>query len=94
MSKHHAHIFSTLESVLTYYVEPWKEDGDDLMAKEADKFARKVWKAHVQKHGNVPLIQKCAVCSGEEAKLDIKYGRFNPKRPSKRLRDEVKNKIG
>ena len=53
-----------------------------------ERHARKVWKLHVEKHGNVPLILKCPVCSGEEQKMDIKLGKYRPKRPSKRFRDE------
>jgi hypothetical protein len=90
---HHTHVFTTLEAFVSHYADPWREGGDEEMAKEADKFARKIWKRHVQKHGNVPLIRKCAVCSGEERRLDIKHGAFNPKRPSKRLRDEIKGEI-
>ncbi len=45
--------------------------------------------AHIEKHGNVPLILKCTVCSGKERALDIKHGAYTPKRPSKRLRDEL-----
>jgi hypothetical protein len=53
-----------------------------------ERYARRVWKIHTEKNGNVPMIVKCAICSGEEQKIDIKLGRYRPKRPSKRLRDE------
>jgi hypothetical protein len=63
----------------------YEEFAEDCVS---EKYARKVWKAHIAKHGNVPMIVKCAICSGKEQKLDIKHGRYTPKRPSKRLRDE------
>jgi len=54
-----------------------------------ERYARRTWKLHIEKHGNVPLIRKCSICSGEERKMDIKHGSYRPKRPSKRLRDEA-----
>jgi hypothetical protein len=33
---------------------------------------RRLWKAHVEKHGNVPMIRKCHICSGKERRDDIK----------------------
>ena len=53
-----------------------------------ERYARRVWKIHIAKNGLVPMIVKCATCSGQERKLDIKHGSYRPKRPSKRLRDE------
>ena len=54
-----------------------------------ERYARKTWNAHIEKHGNVHRIVKCSICSGEERKVDIKHGSYRPKRPSKRLRDEA-----
>ena len=47
------------------------------------------WKRHVEKKGNVPLIIKCAICSGKERLKDIKHGNFKiSTRVSKRQKDE------
>lgn len=52
------------------------------------RYGLRLWKEHVEKHGNVPIVQQCALCSGAYFREQIKRGKFNPKRPSKRLRDE------
>lgn len=64
-----------------------------LEGKERDdaiRYAKRVWKQHIAKNGNVPMIIKCAVCSGKEFKSDIKHGRYQKRRPSKILRDEMR----
>lgn len=73
---HHARIFTTWEAFRSQWT--------------TERFARRMWNAHIEKHGNVPFILKCAVCSGKERALDIKHGAYTPKRPSKRLRDELR----
>jgi len=59
---------------------------------KARRYWTKVWKRHIEKNGNVPLIMKCAICSGKEQKLDIKHGKWKPSRPTKAERDEVRGK--
>lgn len=75
---HHAHVYTTFEQ----YRERFTDDDRGL------RFARKRWNQHIERNGSVPLIVKCAICSGEELKQDIKKGRYTPARPSKVLRDE------
>lgn len=48
-----------------------------------------LWKKHVEKKGNVPLIIKCAICSGKERLRDIKHGNFKVStRVSQRQKEE------
>ena len=75
---HHAHVYRTLECWLDAHIDTPK----------ARRYAQKVWKLHVEKHGNVPIIRKCTICSGKEQKLDIKHGCWNPARPPRTVRDE------
>lgn len=75
---HVAHIYRTKEQFLAALVD----------TPRAQRWGQRVWKQHIEKHGNVPMVQKCSVCSGQERKDDIKHGSFKPKRPSKRIRDE------
>lgn len=77
---HHAEVINSLEEYLTIWVQE-----ERVLRK-----ARARWKQHVEKHGNVPMIRKCAVCSGEERKLDRKRGVWKDRRPSKWERDEMK----
>lgn len=74
MSLHRAVVYRNKEE----FVALWK----------SRRYGLRLWKEHIEKHGNVPIIQQCAICSGRDRALDIKHGKFNPKRPSKRLRDE------
>lgn len=70
---HPAHVFTTLEEFLKHCVGENKED------KHYKKYLRYwtiVWKKHIEKHGHVPYVEKCAVCSGAERKEDIKKGRW------------------
>ena len=68
-------------------------DGEEETTKKRRRYWIKVWKRHIEKHGNVPLIQKCTICSGQEQKIDIKKGRWKPTRPTKNERDEAKGNI-
>lgn len=93
---HHAHTFTTLAQFLEYkttYTDqfsglPRKLEGEELQASIRE--ASILWKQHLDKHGNVPLIVQCGVCSGEEFRQDIKHGRYKPSRPNKAERDESK----
>ncbi len=76
---HHAHVYTTFEQ----YIERFNDDA------QGRRTARRKWNQHIQRNGNVPLILKCAICSGAELKHDIKTGRYTPARPSKVLRDEI-----
>lgn len=76
MSKHRTHVYHTFEQFAASRV--------DLAE------AKRTWKKHVEKHGSVPIIQECALCSGAEEKRLIKDGKWKAKRPSKRLRDDLK----
>lgn len=92
---HHAHTIHSLDELIEYCTQ--YNSGGEIKAEpegpRRDKFvrnARRRWKRHIEKNGNVPMVLKCAVCSGTEFKNDIKHGRFSPRRPSKRLREEMK----
>lgn len=75
-SKHRAVVYYGLEDLLAVYVG-------------FEEHARKMWKRHREKHGEVPLISKCPICSGREYKKLIKTGKFNEHRPTKSERDEI-----
>jgi hypothetical protein len=78
MTHHCARIFTTFEA----FLEEWLDY----------KIARIIWKNHVEKHGNVPLIQKCSICSGRELKIVRKLGKWKDNRPTKSERDEIAGK--
>jgi hypothetical protein len=80
-NNHTGHQYNTLEEYLASRVQ----------TEEAQRKSRIVWKKHVEKHGNVPLIEKCSICSGKAEKLDRKHGMRTEKRPTKSERDEEKN---
>ena len=68
---HPAHVFTTLESYLEYRA------GTDTTDKNYERNKRRAckrWKDHIARHGNVPLITKCQICSGKEYKMDVKLG--------------------
>lgn len=79
---HPAHVYNTLEE--------WVARFSDSPA--GRRRAHRTWKQHVSKHGNVPKVVKCSVCSGKELRLDIKHGAYNVARPSRVLRDETNPK--
>lgn len=81
MTTHPAHVYNSLEEWLARFTD----------TVSGRRRARRTWKLHIEKNGNVPLVTKCSICSGKELKNDIKHGSFNPARPSKRLRDEAKD---
>lgn len=81
-NSHHAHIYNTLEEYCASRVN----------TERCQRKARARWKAHIEKHGNVPLIEKCQVCSGREEKeiVERKYGTKREwYRSSKVERDEI-----
>lgn len=75
-NNHTAHVYRTLKE--------W------IGSRTNEREARRTWKEHIARHGNVPIVLKCTICSGQYQKDEVKHGRFNPRRPSKRLRDEDK----
>lgn len=95
-NKHHAHTFRTWEQFFKHMCTltdmgtgfQWQEKPS---AKKLRRL-QKAWKAHIEKHGNVPMVRKCGVCSGAEHKEDVKHGRFKPGRKTKTERDEVNPK--
>lgn len=84
---HHAHVYHSLEEWTGTCFD--STTGTCFDSPKGKRYAAKVWKRHIEKNGNVPLIRKCSICSGKEHRLDIKHGGYNPKRPSKRLRIEA-----
>ncbi len=114
-TKHHAHVFTSLASYLSYCTGSSKlaqgareeqgsklaqgareEQGSKLSEQEKEQLSRWAsvrWKQHIEKHGNVPLIIQCGVCSGREVKDAIKHGAYKPDRKSKTIRDEEKTEV-
>jgi len=95
MSSHHAHKFHTIDEYLqfrlTYVIDGVvKEEQDPERRAKIIRQVNRLWKKHVEKHGNVPLVIKCRICSGAEFKDDLKAGRYKRKRPRKSVRDEIK----
>lgn len=83
---HPAHIFNTIEELVAY----WCGDLEGEARIKPERIARKIWKKHIEKHGNVPLIRKCTICSGAEHKMDIKLGKW---KVSTRTEQDEKNNI-
>lgn len=82
MCRHPARVYTNLKDLLAE-CSNGKPDGV--------RFWTKTWRSHVEKRGNVPYVMKCAVCSGEERRADIKYGKRKLSRPVKSERDEDKS---
>lgn len=61
---HPAHVYNTLEQ----YLESRTQTPRSI------RRAKRRWKLHVEKHGNVPMIEKCPMCSGLYFREDIKHG--------------------
>lgn len=78
MSKHRCRVYNNRESYVANFI------GD-----KAQRRAMARWNAHIAKHGNVPLIEECSICSGREDRKMIKRGLMREKRPSRRLRYEA-----
>jgi hypothetical protein len=70
---HPAHIYNFLTEFLADYAG--ENDGSQLYVRRVQRWTA-VWNKHIQKHGNVPMIKKCAICSGAEFKDNIKRGRY------------------
>ena len=69
---HAAEVFYTLEQ----YLEGWS----------GARYARRRWKRHVERNGNIPLVTKCSICSGAELRRDIKRGKWKVGQASKETR--------
>ena len=93
---HPAHVFNSLQQLLVYMeCEEGHEEYVRIYRKTVSqmrKFWTRRWNQHVEKHGNVPMIMKCDVCSGKEQKEDIKRGKYKESRPTKKERDELKGR--
>jgi hypothetical protein len=79
-NEHHAHVYNSFEEFSATFPDNEK----------SQRNCHKIWKAHIEKHGNVPLVRKCSICSGKEQKDAIKCGAYKPSRPTKTERDELK----
>lgn len=77
MPSHPATVFSTWERFSAAH----------LKTDKAQRLARRAWNAHVARNGNVPLVRRCVICSGDEHRRDVKHGRSKPARPCKAERD-------
>jgi uncharacterized protein involved in tolerance to divalent cations len=73
---HPAKVYTSLEQLIAETVVRTY----DKYVVDAIRHARRRWKNHIEKNGEVPLIVKCSVCSGEEAKQDVKAGRYSSAR--------------
>lgn len=78
MTKHRTNIYNSLEEYLESIV-------DEPRYKRQ---AIRQWKQHIEKNGNVPMITKCSICSGEELRSLVKLGKYNLPRDEKLIRDE------
>lgn len=87
-NSHHAHVYRTLESFLKYCAGP--NDGSESFKRRVRSWTAK-WNKYVEKHGNVPLIVKCNICSGKERKEEIKTGMFkvSTRNEKKLLKEEL-----
>lgn len=84
---HPAQVINSLEELLSS-VGYYDEDINPNFKIKIHRYWTRVWKRHIERNGNIPLIRKCAICSGKEMKTDIKLGHYKPSRPSKIERDE------
>ena len=91
-NNHRAEVYTTLEQLLKE-TECLPKENEDNASKKRRRYWTKKWKKHIEKHGNVPMIFKCSICSGKEQKNDIKHGTWKVDRPTKTERDENKGVI-
>ncbi len=89
------HAFNSLEELLVHMKCTEEDRNNNIWAipgipsfDKCRRFWIKKWKKHVEKHGNVPFVLDSSY--EQELKIDIKLGKYREKRPSKRLRDEMK----
>lgn len=80
MSNHRCSVYNNKESYVANFI-----------GEKAQRKATARWNAHVAKHGNVPMIERCSTCSGHDERKMIKLGKMREKRPSKTLRDEARD---
>ena len=73
---HPAHVFTTFEQFLQNHMGDTTAESSPRYYHKMLRFWTQVWNKHIEKHGNVPYIEKCNVCSGRERKEDIKKGRW------------------
>ena len=81
MSAHSCRVFTTKEEYVSNF----------LRTTQSRRKAIARWNAHIARNGNVPMLIKCSICSGKETRIALKKGIIREKRPSKRLRDELKD---
>lgn len=80
MSTHRCNVYNNKESYVANFI-----------GEKAQRKAIARWNAHIAKHGNVPMIEQCSICSGYADRKAIKQGVRREKRPSKTLRDEARD---
>ena len=92
---HRARVFLNLKQYLEHISRYWdcslKVFVQYKLSDREMRRAIRLWKRHIEKRGNVPMVIQCAVCSGEELRQSIRHGQYTLPRPSKRLRDEARN---
>lgn len=81
MPHHPPSTFRTLDEFLLRFIGP----GYSKAHKHYRFWVRK-WKAWKERHPGLPYPIKCLICSGKEAKLDRKHGKWKDKKPR---REEV-----
>jgi hypothetical protein len=81
MPHHPPHTFRTLDEFLSHVV-----GSGYSKAHKHYRFWVAKWNAWKARHPGLPYRIKCAICSGQEAKLDRKYGKWKDKKPR---REEV-----
>jgi N-formylglutamate amidohydrolase len=69
---HPAKVYTSLEQLIAETVVRTY----DKYVVDAIRHARRRWKNHIEKNGEVPLIVQCPHCSGKQAKQDVKTDRY------------------
>lgn len=81
MPHHPPHTFRTLDEFLSQVL-----GSGYSKAHKHYRFWVAKWNAWKARHPGLPYMIKCAICSGREAKLDRKHGRWKNHKPH---REEV-----
>jgi hypothetical protein len=85
---HSAQLYYTLESLLEHCAGHPEENKNYERSKR--RWTRK-WNQHKIKHPGQAFIMKCAICSGEEYRQDVKLGKW--KESTRAETDFIKKEI-
>jgi hypothetical protein len=65
---HPAHIYHSLDELLAEHNVFYPYDKNSF----GYRYWMRRWNKHIAKHGNVPLIVRCRICSGQELREEVK----------------------